>query len=322
MLTRLPRLHTVDLSAVAEALPPGRLSALMVELSALPALRSLKLSTWCLATTTQQAALDHDNNNNNSGQQPPPPSASRAAQISYDLVLPGEIASFTQLQELCICACAEVSPPPARRMELAPAIMRLQGLTHLELFGGFLPHVHHVSVCVWCFCEECEEGFHTVIRHNQQPSRVSIPEPNTLHSRSPLGFPPFSATHPSTSTATGDEESAATVHQHAACGCWRWRWCCAVGGSGNSSNSGCRTSRGIVSGGLVAAGTGCCGRSHSSSACSTGHAGACAAAASVWGRHGGHQGRSADQHTDGVHGNAHQQHASRLRACSISSRSS
>jgi hypothetical protein len=61
----------------------------------------------------------------------------------YDIILPSQIASITQLQELVISTCADVSGPAAGRLELPAALMRMQHLTRLDLHG-FLPPVHHL----------------------------------------------------------------------------------------------------------------------------------------------------------------------------------
>jgi Leucine-rich repeat (LRR) protein len=58
-------------------------------------------------------------------------------------MLPTEVACITNLQELVISTCPEVTAPFARRLELPAGLMQLHGLTRLELHG-FLPPVHHL----------------------------------------------------------------------------------------------------------------------------------------------------------------------------------
>lgn len=61
----------------------------------------------------------------------------------YDITLPCEVAAIASLRELIISTCAEVSTPPARRLQLPPALMGMPSLARLELHG-FLPAVHHL----------------------------------------------------------------------------------------------------------------------------------------------------------------------------------
>jgi hypothetical protein len=53
------------------------------------------------------------------------------------------VAAIENLRELIITTCAEVSTPPAGRLQLPPALMRMPNLSRLELHG-FLPAVHHL----------------------------------------------------------------------------------------------------------------------------------------------------------------------------------
>lgn len=62
---------------------------------------------------------------------------------AYDITLPSEVAAIENLRELIITTCAEVSTPPAKRLQLPPALMRMPNLSRLALHG-FLPAVHHL----------------------------------------------------------------------------------------------------------------------------------------------------------------------------------
>jgi hypothetical protein len=147
-------------------MPPGRLAALLQELSGLPNLKTLHLSTWSMAEQQQKA---HQYVASTAA--PTPSAAAGAAAIAaqpassaaltadmgsspaavaaaagppqYDIILPSQIASITQLQELVISTCADVSAPAARRLALPASLMRMQHLTRLDLHG-FLPPVHHL----------------------------------------------------------------------------------------------------------------------------------------------------------------------------------
>lgn len=183
VLASMPKIHTVDLSSCCQPQLPGSLVKLLLELSELPTLKTLQLSTWSLAQDhgmcfdaaagqqqgsascrTSTAGTSESVQALLQGVAPalalnvlwqniptvaalapaqavPAPAASCAAAVQhpqYDIVLPAEVAQITNLQELIICPCAEVSTPSARRLELHASLMRMQHLTRLELHS-FLP---------------------------------------------------------------------------------------------------------------------------------------------------------------------------------------
>lgn len=141
VLAQMPQLHAVDLSSSCEPLPPGRLADILSDLSQLPNLKTLHLSTWCLAEVKQQQQEEVSLGFSAPLCRRHFPAAASARR--YNIIVPDELGLLSGLQELYISHCAEVSPPTEGYVSLTPAVMRLPHLTHLELHG-FLPGVHHL----------------------------------------------------------------------------------------------------------------------------------------------------------------------------------
>jgi len=143
VLTQMPQLHTVDLSSSCEPLPPGRLADILSDLSQLPHLNILRLSTWCLAVEKQQEQQEQEVSLGLSTALSRRDYSAAAAAHRYSIIVPDKLGLLSGLKELYISHCAEVSPPTAGYVALTPAVMRLPHLTRLELHG-FLPGVHHL----------------------------------------------------------------------------------------------------------------------------------------------------------------------------------